>query len=505
MQNENSKKTDSPHVNTVSRTPRRICTFVMSTPLSSGSMEGIATVESKNLETAFMHQTLMKKRKSSSFMSMPSNNSGRSLATNTSSSTPESSMKRSTSFSSVNSNNSNSKQPPNQSRNQSKGQSNRPLAALALPTHPMMPTKLKIAFQQYLLVPTSDGHILFYQVVDFSHAEACVQEYELNQNLFSRNELYHKNVSNQRKMAAKIQQEKESVQPVYSLGPFHAGDYMNRSTVNIVDKTQSIPASIVDISVLENDEGKRTLGTIVILVQEGDVHIFDIIVKQNNTPGTEIDFPDIKVDHVHSFNSGNIGATALAAHRAVKRTTVDIDGTTLTHYNPELRISVGSNSGIVVEFAIVEMQHLFKWKGRIDSSLRSLAYIHSPKESSSNTRDPLDEDLFLILGSSQEEVDTMEPSSVEDILSHCLDIIHVSGAEKIWKSQDRGPRQPSASIELVDLSIWPINQFEEGGGVPTVSLLGQKKKKKVACGGLKAVLAIGKEGFLFYILGTSKP
>ena len=259
MPNEDSKGTDPPQIHTVSRTPRRICSFVLSKPYA-GSSEGIVAYESNhsssNLEAAFVRQNLMKNRKLSSFMSMHSNNSGRSLATaasstnntNKSNSTTEShSIKRSSSFSSVTSNNSLTSL--QQSRASTKTPFHRPAASLAMSTNPQMATRMKIAFQQYLVVPTSDGSVLFYQVIDFSHAEACMQEYELNRNLFSRNDSYHQNIDNQRKMAAKIQQEKEAVPPVFSLGPFHAGDYLNRSLRNITDKLQLIPASIVDICI----------------------------------------------------------------------------------------------------------------------------------------------------------------------------------------------------------------------------------------------------------------
>jgi hypothetical protein len=516
MPNEDSKGTDPPQIHTVSRTPRRICSFVLSKPYA-GSSEGIVAYESNhsssNLEAAFVRQNLMKNRKLSSFMSMHSNNSGRSLATaasstnntNKSNSTTEShSIKRSSSFSSVTSNNSLTSL--QQSRASTKTPFHRPAASLAMSTNPQMATRMKIAFQQYLVVPTSDGSVLFYQVIDFSHAEACMQEYELNRNLFSRNDSYHQNIDNQRKMAAKIQQEKEAVPPVFSLGPFHAGDYLNRSLRNITDKLQLIPASIVDICICEVDEMKQTplLGTIVILVQEGDVHVFDIFSMQNMSPGVE-DIPEVKVDHVHSFYSGDIGATSLAAQRALKRTTVDIQNTTLRHHQPELRISVGYEGGTVVEFAIVEKRHLFKWKGRLENSVRSLAYIHAPNEDDiANDRPrpqgkdmvigpPLDEDLLLVIGTSQYGVDATNPSTTEDIISSCLDVIHVFDAEKEWNSnyRDSSRKESSVAIELVELSIWPTNQIK-GEDAVVVSLFDQKKRKSLECPGVKAVSSIGK-------------
>ncbi len=499
-------------LNTVLRTPRKLCSFTLTKP-QGGSFEGIVTHQydsthsSLSLEAAFVRQNLMKNRKLSSFMSMPSNNSGRSLATATSStnksnSTESNSIKRSNSISSVTSSSSLTSL-QQQSRTTSKASSQRlPNVSLALSTNPQMATKMKIAFQQFLVVPTSDGSVLFYQVTDFTHAEACMQEYELNQNLFTRNDSYHENIANQRKMASKIQQEKDSVQPMFSLGPFHAGDYFNKSLRNITDKFQSIPASIVDVCICEVDETNQSpfLGTIVILTQEGDVHVLDLytLQNQNSSAGVE-DGPGVKVNHIHSFYSGAIGATSLAAQRALKETTIEVENTKLRHHQPELRISIGFEGGTVVEYAIVESRSVFKWRGQLDSTVQSLAYVSVP-EKYVDTRNgdgqypigpPLDENLFLVIGTAHNGVDVKQSSATKDILSSCLDVIHVSGAENEWNLKFRdNSRKSSASVELAELSIWPSNNMRGDDSV-MISLVGQKRRQGHEFPGLNAVLSLG--------------
>ena len=406
-----------------------------------------------------------------------------------------------------------------QSQSQSQSYTNmapiqRPAAAsLAMPVNPQMATKMKIAFQEYLLVPTSDGRILFYQVLDFYRAECVMQEYELNRNLFVRNESYHKNIANYKKMASKIQQEKEAVQPVISLGPFNAGEYRNKSLRNISDKIPSNPASIVDICICEVENTKQTqpslLGVIVVLVQEGDVHVFELYSIPNTLSG-EKDTSEIKVDHIHSFHSGNIGATSLAVQRTLKRNTVVVNNTTLRNHQPELHIAVGYDGGTVTEFIIVERRHVFKWKGFLEGSVQALAYIHAPnqdeitrKESSPSPHGKdrmaylLDEDLFLVMGTSLNVGNAINSHShshsSEDIISSCLDVVNTSDVEKEWNSKFRGTcsNKTDGTLDLLDLIIWPKNQVKGDEAIP-ISVSGQKKKEDCGLGCVKAVSSISK-------------
>ena len=406
-----------------------------------------------------------------------------------------------------------------QSQSQSQSYTNmapiqRPAAAsLAMPVNPQMATKMKIAFQEYLLVPTSDGRILFYQVLDFYRAECVMQEYELNRNLFVRNESYHKNIANYKKMASKIQQEKEAVQPVISLGPFNAGEYRNKSLRNISDKIPSNPASIVDICICEVENTKQTqpslLGVIVVLVQEGDVHVFELYSIPNTLSG-EKDTSEVKVDHIHSFHSGNIGATSLAVQRTLKRNTVVVNNTTLRNHQPELHIAVGYDGGTVAEFIIVERRHVFKWKGFLEGSVQALAYIHAPnqdeitrKESSPSPHGKdrmaylLDEDLFLVMGTSLNVGNAINSHShshsSEDIISSCLDVVNTSDVEKEWNSKFRGTcsNKTDGTLDLLDLIIWPKNQVKGDEAIP-ISVSGQKKKEDCGLGCVKAVSSISK-------------
>ena len=494
---EEERRANPIHV--VSRTPRLVCSLILSPAQSNGSSDSVhdANASASSLEAAFIHQNVLKGRQHGSFASMISNNSGRSLATsatnvshsgrslatsatNMSSSTTEQSksLQRVGSMSSVASISSltTAQQYHSQSVNNSSS-TYRPTASLALPSNPQTGTPMKIAFEEYLMVPTRDGRVLMYQIQDFFHAEACAQEDELNRYALNKNESYHKSIANNRKMASSIQKEKEAVQPVFSLGPFYVGDYL-RSSRNSTDKLPSTPASIVDICICEADKTKKnpsaTLGNVAILTQEGDVHVYEFFSLQSGGAGPEGDTNQLKVDHMHSFHSGDISATSLAMQRSLKRTTVVVNNTTLRTHQAELRIAVGHEGGVISEYTIIERRHLIKWKGKVEYPIRSLAYIYTPSvgdeadkmipRKDAKTMQPLDEQLFLVIGIAQTGMEGTRPSTTEEILSSCLEVISTADVEKEWNSKHRGSRI-STAIELDQFSIWPTNHVKGKGGV----------------------------------------
>jgi len=366
-------------------------------------------------------------------------------------------------------------------------------------------TPIKIAFQEYLLVPTSDSRVLVYQIVDFLQAEMCVQEAELNRHVINKNESFYKHLANNRKVASKLQQEKQSVLPILAIGPFRLGDH-SKSLRAIPDKSQSIPASIVDICVCEVDSNTQNsclLGNVAILTQDGGVHIYEFdMLQKNNVAHEEGELPLLKVNHVHSFNSGNISATSITMSHSEIWATVMMNNTTLRHKKSELSIVVGFEEGDIVEFTIVERQQKVKWRGSMGFPIQSLAYIHaenldaenanisrsSPaKDETTQVRDK----LYLIIGTTESLVASKKQTNCtsDKIVSSCLDIISVVDAEKEWTSKFRGVsrRSVSSTIEVSEISIWPAKNIsgQEGFRIP---LPEQRTKQNAA--GLKTVCSI---------------
>lgn len=178
-----------------------------------------------------------------------------------------------------------------------------PTTSFALPTDVHAGSPLRIAFEQYVLAPTSDGRVQIYQIADFRYAENCMKEEceELNNSNYNNatsSSARYKNIANNHSMAGNIQNAKVSVKPICSLGPFYVGDHRPQIQIQPSPVTLRKPdstgdrnkkigpiASIVDVRMCDADnyhlnvvgtiERSTLLGNLSILTLEGDVHLFE--------------------------------------------------------------------------------------------------------------------------------------------------------------------------------------------------------------------------------------
>ena len=522
MQSDNRPAANDCKINVHSKTPRLVCSMILGSPPSLSSKTVLSCYDNivhdfttSNFEASFMRQNMLRGGKhfrSSSSMSMTNSRySGHSIGTNltniSASSTVEmgssTTLKRSGSFSSTSSVASTQVTPHNSSVS-----TNRPTAGFALPVNGGS-TPIKIAFQEYLLVPTSDARVLVYQIIDFLLAESFMQEAELNGHAINRNESFFKHLANNRKMSSKLQQEKQSVLPILAIGPFRIGDH-SKSLRVIADKSQLIPASIVDMCVCDGDTNSQfspSLGNVAILTQDGGVHIYEFFMLQQSNVGHDGESPQLKVKHVHSFVSGNISSTTIAMHRNLTESTVAMNGQILRHHQAEFSITIGFEGGGIAEFTIIDRQHKLRWRGSVGFPVQSLAYINPENSSNfrSNGSDGISlhrDNLFLVIGTSENPVHASKKQTqftFEEIVSSCLDIISVADAEKEWTAKFRGVsrRSSSSTIELSDISIWPTNSIsgKEGFQIPL-----PEQKMKQNNSGIKEVCSIevmkgGVQGF----------
>ena len=494
-------------INVYSKTPRLVCSLILCSP-PIPSLKTVSCYDNieyefapSSFETGFMRQKLQKGNRSFGSMSLAnSRQSVQSIGTHMTNHTASTgdtatspSLKRSGSFSSTGSLTS---LQIHQSNNSSS--TSRPTAAFALPSNPLGSTPIKIAFQEYLLVPTSDSRVLVYQIVDFLQAEIFGQEAELNRHAINRNESFYKHLANNRRMASKLQQEKQSVLPILAIGPFHLGDH-SKSLRAIEDKSQAIPASIVDICVCEVDSNLQNtglLGNIAILTQDGGVHIYEsYMLQKRNGAHEDGELPLLQINHMQSFNSGKISATAITMSQSEIWEAVMVNNTTLRNQKSELSIAVGFDDGDIVEFTAVERQQKVKWRGSMGFPIQSLAYIHNENATKSTSRPgkndttrPRDK-LHLIIGTTENLIKKHVKYTSDEIVASCLDIISVVDAEKEWASKFRGVsrRSVSSTIEVSEISIWPAKNITGKEGF-RITLPEQTSKQQLA--GVKAVCSI---------------
>ncbi len=329
---------------------------------------------------------------------------------------------------------------------------------------------MKIAFGKYLLVPSSDGRIHVYYILDFRHAENCVQDNDIHLHTFHRTESRYKNIASNRGMAKNIQKVKEAVQPICSLGPFTVGDYRPASSIannrKSSDKKTQVKASIVDLSAWGNDHendgdsaivggNSALLGNLAVLTQEGDVHVFQF---QTNESLSESDFHQLKVEHSVSFFSGHISATAIAG-TTMKRMTKMHVMENIDRYRAEtiLIISVGFENGIISEYIIKNnSKATLRWEGRLESSVSSMEYITRSQDKIIDDSRKTNNEVYLVVGISQES--SLINESEENSMISCVDVINSSLVERDFKSSSSSPS--STLIELKEYIIWPTHNWK---------------------------------------------
>jgi hypothetical protein len=455
-------------------------------------------------------------------MSMKSLSSRQSANTSTASSIVTASidptggtLKRSGSFSSITSSNSVTGPSPAAVQQSLDKSISSPTCAFAHPVNSVMSaTTMKIAFGEYLLVPTSDARIFIYQIVDFLRVEEYMQELELNTfSHMERNESFYKNVGTNRKLASNIQLEKDTVQPILALGPFHIGDYNTAPMKSTGSKPKPIPASIVDLCQCEYDLTAQNSkqGSVAILTQDGGVHVFELSFLQRTPRVEDDDFSQLKVEHMHSFHAGDICATAISMQRSLKRTAVTVNNTVLRQFKAQLNITIGFENGYVAEFAVMDRQHRLKWKGSMGSPVTSLAYIYALQDMSEEFKEspnrrsprrdssiPLEHQLHLAIGTSQDEMTYKSHNiySSQDIVSSCLDVVNVEFAETEWHGQFKlvsDETKRNDSIDINEITIWPENQLL-GNDPNQICLPGLRVKDKPGPGVINAVCQIEASG-----------
>jgi len=533
---------------TVTKTPRFLCSLILSPPpppppntptLSGNPSYSISNIIPSKNELSFMRLKPSKGRQfgshdSISMRSLSSRQStNTSFASNVTSSLDANTagaLRRSGSFSSVTSGNSITGQASvGQSLDKS---TSSPTAAFAHPVNSVMSaTTMKIAFGEYLLVPTSDARIFVYQIADFLRAEEHMQELELDPfSHLEKNESIYKNIGYIRKLASNIQLEKETIQPILCLGPFYIGDYNTAPTSVPLRSAGStlkpVPASIVDLCQCEYDLTAQNSkqGSIAILTQDGGVHVFEFSFLHSTARGEEDDFSQLKVELLHKIHAGDICATAISMQRSLKRTSVNVNNTVLRQFKAQLNISIGFENGDVAEFAVADRQHVLKWKLSMGSPVTALAYAYarqdisdvskeSPDRRSPTRRDssiPLEHQLHLAIGTSQDEIAYKNRHVVytsEDIISSCLDVINVEFTETEWLAKcksvsDETNMISSNSIDINEVTIWPDN-YVLGHDPRQIFLPGKRVKDKLVSGAIDAVCRIetsGKDANCFSVI-----
>lgn len=471
------------------KTPGHVCSFILHPPNNSkinASYQDTNTYEysPSNNELAFMRQVSLKGQQfgSNSNLSHVSNltqsrHSMGTILTNHSSSTFENagSLKRASSFSSTGTTSSsmtNSQQVLNPKT---------ATTSFALPTNQSMATPLQIAFRQFLLVPTRDGNIFLYQIADFSYAEEHFLNAQINSTATIHRDQSYNNVSSMKNLSAKMNEEKQCLLPILSLGPFNIGE-AGRSFGNSPQSKSALnAATIVGICVFDNIKSKNQnqnnfLGNVAVLTQCGCVHIYDFYRSGNDGESDQL-----KVAHHLSFFTGKLSATAIAMHRGVTYEEVTMNGQSLRQRRPVICIAVGYDDGTISEYTIVDKLNSLKWRGYIDYKINCLEYIQTESKSRpSNVNEPTAESLYLVIGTAADELEKpTKECTTEAVISSCLDVIKITDARKEFSSKFKKlsqRRSPSSMIYLAHLSIWPNTSVLEENSVAIV--FPEQKNKK---------------------------
>lgn len=472
------------------KTPHHVCSFVLHPPNNSkinASYQDTNTYDysPSNNELAFMRQISLKGQQfgSNSNLSHVSNltqsrHSIGTILTNHSSSTFENagSLKRASSFSSTGTTSSgmtNSQQVLNPKT---------ATTSFALPTNQSMATPLQIAFRHFLLVPTRDGNIFLYQIADFSYAEEHFLNAQINSTAAIHHDQSYNNVTSMKKLSAKMNEEKQCLLPILSLGPFEIGEAGRSFGNNSQSKSALNAATIVGISVFDNIKSKNQnqnnfMGNVAVLTQCGCVHIYDFYRSGNDGESSD----QLKVAHHLSFSTGKLSATAIAMHRGVTYEEVTINGQSLRQRRPVICIAVGYDDGTISEYTIVDKLNSLKWRGYIDYKINCLEYIQTETKSRpSNLNEPTAESLYLVIGTAVDDFKKpIKECTTEAVISSCLDVIKITDARKDFSSKFKKlsqRRSPSSMIYLAHLSIWPNTSVLEEYSVAIV--LPEQKNKK---------------------------
>ena len=383
------------------------------------------------------------------------------------------------------------------------------LGSLSSSANPQTTSPMKIIFQKYLLVPTMDGRVHIYQIMDYYYAQQRLLEKEIkchdSISTSTNAETYHSRIENIRAKSVKLQQEKEAVEPLYTLGPFYIGDYephlgsKEKGKSSSSKKEEQIPATIVAIDnfrLQSERDDTMSIQYVSLLTNEGDVHI--IKFYHTKVPQRRQLKRRLQIEHIQSFYSGNLGAICIkvikSRNEKVENTTVDIeknnDADQIKNYTNDkklLQVVIGHSNGVITCFEIVHTKTTFesylKWIGHFDEncsilSLSSIGDEMDEKEDHIHSDDKMQtlfHHQYLIVAMGQNSNDSFDllintsrkgkQASSTSNMSQYLEIVNISLFEEQWKHKFHDQTNPRDfntlvhSLSLGDFTVWPLHEM----------------------------------------------
>jgi hypothetical protein len=334
--------------------------------------------------------------------------------------------------------------------------------------HPSLSSPITIAFNEFLLAATVDGRVLIYQITDSQEAENTLIHDEIH-NAITSDEDRHL-----REKISKLQQQKNNVEPLCSLGPFFV-EYSE-------DDLDSIPmiglrtsqrskafASIAHICWISSDDdeisdtlgGSRGLGTVAILTNEGNVHIFDFNIEHTNylegmpvesrfetgkcivTASLDSDGCRLKIYKRASLFTGKIGANCVTFHYIYDVKERQVNGQKDTNVpSRSLRMAIGHECGMVVEYQFLHKEGCLVWMGSFDCPVRSICSLgHLVRGVKA----------YLAVGLAADH------SPGNQSINSFLETIDITAVEKAWKGREQtnDNMDNNNALKLDDFCTWP--------------------------------------------------
>lgn len=333
----------------------------------------------------------------------------------------------------------------------------KPLGAIASPVNPQSSSPMQVAFEEYLLVPTSDGRLLVYQINDFEHAEMILLEEEMSSfqstsslssshnnsqvlNAGNTMNITGNTPTNIKVISSKVHKEKFNQLPIETIGPLYSGEY---TSINIgSNESSQLPlnvrssAVIVGLASVGTMDDTFMLGHVALMTAQGDVFVFEF--QKSLEDGS------LQVKPFCAFGCDRISGQCIAMRRKNRS---------------ELCVVCGFLDGTIQEYEIKKNEKTLCLEGFLNRlPITCLSYITSFSSARSNQLDT-DSAIQLVVGMSEREIHSMGRSSTENIIATCLEVVSVQVAKNIWQLKQNASIAPSKlSVSLIECSVWPLHE-----------------------------------------------
>lgn len=320
----------------------------------------------------------------------------------------------------------------------------RQLGSLAVPIYSQRSSPLHIAFHQYLLVPTSDGRLLIYQVCDFDHAESIILEEELSSSP-------HANATKPsvtQSLSSQIYQEKHNQSPIAMIGPLYVGEYedihigsLESSSSSMRDNPLASIVGLTSVSVVESTS-PSLMGHLAVVTLQGDVFVFEF--------HKSVEEGSLQIQLLCGFGCGRLSAQCIALR-----------------YHPvtmKVMLACGFLDGTIQEFEVEKNRKLLFWEGYLKQlPITCLAYITDVQSKENRIEEDQNSSLDqLVVGMSQCEPQPTGRSTPEDMIATCLEVLSLDVAKSIWDQKlKENTSMSSSSVSIVESTVWPTNEWND--------------------------------------------